>query len=118
MVDYEFYIETYRGSSVSQDDWPVLERDASAKLRQYKNRYTVTAPDETSEAMAVCAMVETLDYFETLENGNVAVQSASVGSVSVSFDNAAKAVDISTNSREKELYKAACLYLHIYRGIS
>lgn len=117
MVDYEFYIGTYRGSSVSQDNWPTLERDASAKLLQYKNKYTVTGLDENSESMAVCAMAETMDYFEMLENGNVAVQSASVGSVSVNYDNSAKSVDISAKSREKELYRAASLYLNIYRGV-
>jgi hypothetical protein len=117
MVDYEFYTGVFRGSSVSQENWPALERDASSKLRQYKNRYTVTAIDENSEAMAVCAMAETMDYFEVLENGNVAVQSASVGSVSVNYDNSAKSVDISAKSREKELYRAASLYLNIYRGV-
>lgn len=117
MVTYEFYAGTYHGSSIMPENWPALERDASSKLRQYKNRYTVTAIDENSEAMAVCAMAETMDYFEVLENGNVAVHSVSVGSVSVNYDNSEKSVDISAKSREKELYRAASLYLNIYRGV-
>lgn len=116
MVTYDFYVGEYHGSSVSQENWATLERDASAKLRQYKKNYTVTAPEKNSEAMAVCAMAETLDYFEQLENGNLAVQAVSVGSVSVNYDNSAKSVDISTKSREKELYRAASTYLDIYRG--
>ena len=117
MVSYDFYLNEYHGSSVSEEHWPVLEQEASAKLSQYKRRYTVTAPEENSEAMAVCAMAETLDYFDELLNCNVAVQSASVGSVSVTYDNSAKAVDISPKGKEKELYRAACLYLDIYRGV-
>jgi hypothetical protein len=116
MVTFDFYVDKYQGSSVSVENWPALERDASAKLRQYKKIYTVTAEDENSESMAVCAMAETLDYFEQLENGNLAVQAVSVGSVSVNYDNSAKSVDISTKSREKELYRAASTYLDIYRG--
>lgn len=116
MVTYEFYTCTYNGNAISEAAWCELERDASAKLNQYKRKYTVTAPEKTSEAMAVCAMAETLDYFNALCSGNVAVQSASIGSVTVSYDNSASSVDISAKSREKEIYMAAQLYLDIYRG--
>lgn len=114
MVDYEFYTGAYRGSSVSQENWPALERDASRKLLQYKKNYTVTAEDENSEAMAVCAMVEVLDYYEAALNGAGSVQSASIGSVSVNYGSTA--VDLSPKSQEKSVYRAACMYLDIYRG--
>ena len=116
MVTYEFYTGDYHGSSISQDNWPALERDASAKLRQYKKHYTVTAENENSEAMAVCAMAEALDYYEAARNGANSVQSASIGSVSVSYGNSAAEVDLSHKSQEKALYRAASLYLDIYRG--
>ena len=116
MVDYEFYTGVFRGSSVSQENWPALERDASRKLLQYKKNYTVTAEDENSEAMAVCAMAEALDYFEAALNGSGSVQSASIGSVSVNYGSAADKVDLSPKSQERALYRAACLYLDIYRG--
>lgn len=118
MVTYEIYTKTFHGSSISEDAWPALEQEASAKLSQYKRRYAVTAPEETSEPMAVCAMAEVLDYFEAALNGTGAVQSASIGSVSVSYGNAASSVDLSPGSKEKELYRAACLYLDIYRGVN
>ena len=117
MVSYDFYLDKYCGSSISEGHWDMLERDASAKLSQYKRKYTVTAPEETSEAMAVCAMAETLDYFETAQNGSGAVQSASIGSVSVSYGNASAGVDLSSKALEKELYRCACQYLDIYRGV-
>lgn len=116
MVTYDFYVDKYQGSSVSVENWPALERDASARLQYYKKTYTVSETDEFTEAMAICAMAEVLDYFEQLENGTFVVQSASVGSVSVNYDNSAKSVDISAKSREKEVFKAARLYIDVYRG--
>lgn len=113
MVTYDFYVDKYHGGSVSEDNWPALERDACAKLRQYKNSFTVTAPEETSEAMAVCAMAEVLDAYELARSG---VQSASIGSVSVSYASAVPDTDFSMKSQERALYRAACMYLDIYRG--
>ena len=118
MIEYEFYANTFGGGTIPEAAWPALEREASAKLRQYKKSYTVTAPDEDAEAMAICALAEALDYFDAALNGTTAVQSASVGSVSVSYGSAAKSVDLSLKGREKELYRCACLYLDIYRGVS
>lgn len=117
MVTYDFYTETYRGTSISEENWDALERDASAQLSQYKRKYTVTAPEKNSEDMAVCAMAEVLDYFEVVQNGAGTVQSASIGSVSVSYGNTAAGVDLSLKGREKELFRCACLYLDIYRGV-
>jgi hypothetical protein len=117
MVTYDFYVNVYHGSAISADNWDTMERDASAKLEQYKRKYTVTAPGENSEALAVCAIAETMDYYEVLENGNIAVQAASIGSVSVTYDNSAKSVEISPKVKEKELYRAARMYLDIYRGV-
>lgn len=118
MVDFSFYVNSYHGSAIEEKDWPALEREASAKLRQYKKTFTVSASDEDAEAMAVCAMAESIDYFNAALNGTTAVQSASIGSVSVSYGNPLQSADLSAKGREKELYRCACLYLDIYRGVS
>lgn len=118
MVDFGFYVNSYHGSAIDEKDWPALEREASAKLRQYKKTFTVSAPDKDAEAMAVCAMAESIDYFNAALNGTTAVQSASIGSVSVSYGNPLQSADLSAKGREKELYRCACLYLDIYRGVS
>lgn len=115
MVTYEFYVCKYKGSSISESAWDALERDASAKLNQLKRKYTVTAPEETSEAMAVCAMAEALDYFLSAQNGAGAAQSTSIGSVSVSYGYGS--VDVSPKAQEKELYRSACMHLEICRGV-
>lgn len=68
--------------------------------------------------MAICAMAEALYGFELIANGEGGpVQSASIGSVSVSYGSGgAQAVDMSPAGQTRELYRTACLYLEIYRG--
>ena len=117
MVTHDFYKETYLGSSISAEDWPAYEAQVAAQLRKYKRKYTVTAPEENSEAMAVCAMADVLAYYVAAQNGAGAVSSASIGSVSVSYGNASGSVDLSPKGQEKELYRSASLYLDIYRGV-
>lgn len=117
MVCYDFYVNTYRGSSIPPEEWGALEARAAEQMNRYKRIYTVTAPDENSEAMAVCAMANALAYFTAAQNGTGGVvSSASIGSVSVSYGGAA-AVDISPKAQAKELLCCAKLHLDIYRGV-
>ena len=117
MVSYDFYVNTYLGSSITEQEWPALSARAQEQLNHYKRTYTVTAPEESSEAMAVCAMADALAYFTAAQNGMGAVASASIGSVSVSYGNAASTVDLSPKGQAKELYRCASLYLEFYRGV-
>ncbi len=117
MVTYDFYKKTYLGSSVTEQEWPTLAVRAQSQLDKYKRIYTVTPPEETSEDMAVCAMVDALAYFVAAQNGTGAAVSASIGSVSVSYGNAGNTVDVSPKAQEKELYRCACQYLEISRGV-
>lgn len=114
MVDYGFYMLTYKGVSIDLMEWPTYEARAAAQLAQYKRIYTVTAPDEKAEAMAVCAMADALAYFTAAQNGTVT--SASIGSVSVSYG-IPSAVDLSPKGQARELYRCASQYLDIYRGV-
>ena len=116
MVSYEEYITAYHGGAISADEWAGLEARAADQLRLYQRRYTVTAPDSTAAIMAVCAMAEALHNIDVVANGD-AVQSVAVGSVSVGYGSAvASAVDVSERGQAKALYRAASLYLDIYRG--
>ena len=121
MVAFEFYTDTYKGGSISAEDWPVFEARAADQLARYKRIYTVTAPEGATDAesMAICAMADALAYFTAALNGNGgAVTSASIGSVSISYGGASGgAVDLSAKGQAKELYRCACLYLDIYRGV-
>lgn len=115
MVDYGFYTSTYLGSSISGADWPAFCSRAEEQLARYKRIYTVTPPEETSEAMAVCAMADVMAAISAAQSGAGAVTSASIGSVSVSYGNST-AIDLSPKGQARELYGAACRYLDIYRG--
>lgn len=119
MVDFAFYTDIYHGCSITEQDFPLMVSQAQAKLDQYKRKYTVTAPEETSEAMAVCAMADTLAYFIALQNGAAPVVSAAIGSVSVSYRSAGSSTAETSGlrSQERELYSSACQYLDIYRGV-
>lgn len=121
MVGYEFYKSRYRGGAISFEDWYTYEERAAAELARYKRIYSVSTPTDVPDAedMAICAMAEALRSFDLIANGEGgAVQSASIGSVSVSYGSAgSQAVDISPKGQAKELYRCACLYLNIYRGV-
>ena len=115
MVTYDFYKETYLGSSITEAEWPQFRRMAADKLNHYQRVYTVTAPAADAEALAVCAMADAYAYFVAAQNGAGAVASASIGSVSVSYGGGS--VDVSPKAQERELYRCACTYLEIYRGV-
>ena len=118
MVDFDFYVNIYRGSSITPEEWHFLEPRAAEQLRRYKRIYSVTAPERDSELLAVCAMADAMAFFTAAQNGSGgAVSSASIGSVSVSYGGAANAVDLSSKGQERELLRCARQYLDIYRGV-
>lgn len=117
MADYEFYASVYMGDSIPENEFPRLAKRAGEQLSRYKRIYTVTAPEQTSEDMAICAMADALAYYEAAQNGTGGpVSAASIGSVSVSYSGSANAADTSQAAQERELYRCAKLYLDIYRG--
>ena len=141
MVTYQFYKDSYHGSSISEEEWTELEARAADQLAHYRQIYTVTARETVSFddsgnvkihsdvihvtaedgnvtvtipvpfAMAICAMAEVYAAIATAQN---AVSSAAVGSVSVSYGQAN--MDLSSRGQARELYSAAKRYLQIYRG--
>lgn len=119
MADYRFYLETYLGGAVPEAEWPSYERQAADQLARYRRTYTVTAPPDAPDAvdLAVCAMAEALYGAELVANGEGGtVQSASIGSVSVSYGGA-QAVDVTPAGQARALLAAAGRYLDIYRGV-
>ena len=112
---YAFYRDVYRGTAISEEDWPALEARARAQLERYKRTYRVRG-SAAAEQNAVCAMAEAMDYFTAAQNGLGGLRYASVGSVSVSGKGIYTQVDISPAAQERELYRCAGLYLDICRG--
>jgi hypothetical protein len=114
---YDFYKNTYCGTAISEEEFPELIARAEDKLTCYERLYRVSG-DETMRRMALCAMAEAIGYFDAAQNGQGGLRYASVGTVSVSGKGIYSQVDISPAAQEKELYRAAALYLTIYRGTS
>lgn len=108
MVSYEFYVNQYKGSAISETDWPGLSARAADVLERYKRYYRVISPKPDGEDMALCAMAEGFQAFET----GGAVKAAEIGSISVTYGDWIN----TPRGREQELYRRACQYLEIYRG--
>ena len=119
MVDYGFYRNSYHGGAIPEEEWDQYLARAENQLERYRRIYTVTAPGPDSESMALCSMAEALHGFDLLASGEGGpLQSASIGSVSVSYGSAmAQAVDMTPRGQARELYRCASLYLDIYRGV-
>ena len=114
MVDYDFYVSTYLGSTIPPEEWPSCQARAAAQLGLYGRRYRVTASGPDSEAMAICAMAEALYTFDLLASGEGGpIQSLSIGK----YGGGAQALDLSPKGQERELYRCASLYLDICRGV-
>ena len=107
MLSYDFYINEYNGNSIEESEWPNACARAEDILEKFKRLYTVEGED-VSFNKAICAIAESVVFFDTVPTG-----SSSIGSVSTS----APAVDISPKAQNKEYYRAASLYLEFYRGV-
>lgn len=118
-ISYGFYSESYRGNAIPEEEFPRYMARAEEQLSRYRRIYTVTVPEDLpdGEVRAVCAMAEALYGFDLIASGEAGpVQSAAIGSVSVSYGAPAQAVDISPKGQARELYRCAIRYLDIYRG--
>ena len=116
-MDYEFYVNQYKGTAIDIARWPYLPQRAADYLAELARQCRVEG-SEHDRSMAVCALAETLDYYEAAQNGEGSLRYASIGSVSVSGKGIYGQLDISPKARERELYRCARRYLTVYRGLS
>ena len=122
-VTYAYYTGTYGGSAIEQGDWTGYEAKARSYLVKLGTRSSVTpyGDEETAWKMALCSLAEQYQNFDIAANGAAsagAVESASIGTVSVSYDLTRNgAVDLSIGGREASLLDAVRNYLHVYVGV-
>lgn len=102
MPGFGFYTDCFGGVRVPESAFYGCVLRARDALAQLKRIYRVTG-DETGENMALCAMAEAV-YAARLDPG---IASATVGSMSVKYD----------NQNGESLLKIAGRYLEIYRGV-
>ena len=104
MVDYTFYKTVYLGSAIPERSFPEMAARAAEHLAQLKRICRVQGGAE-SERFALCAMAEAI-YAGSRSGG---VKTASLGGVQVQYD---------TSGDNDAVYKAAGIYLDIYRGVT
>lgn len=105
MANYEFYVNQYLGSAIPEKAFSGMAAQAQQVLNRFKQAYRVESSGQEAEAMAICAMAESI-----WQNRNKGLTSANIGSVSVRYETDRKAL-------RRELFDRACIYLDIYRGV-
>lgn len=113
---YGFYRDTYRGTALTAEEFPEALSRATEQLESYERAYRVTG-EENARKLALCALADAIVYFQNAQSGEGGLRYAKVGTMSVSGKGIYSAVDISPKAQERELYRIACRYLDIYRGI-
>lgn len=105
MPDFDFYANVYLGDRIQEKAFPALAQRAKMTLADYDRKYTLTG-DMDSRKLAICAMAEVLR-----EHDRVCRHTATtVGSVTVHYPQQKEPL-------ERQLYRAASVYLDIYRGV-
>ena len=103
MVAYDFYQNTYLGSALSQAVFEKTVARAEAYIEKLERSYQVASACPNGRSLAVCALAEELAKQDTRRD----ISSASVGDVSVRYK----------DGGQKDLYRCACLYLNVRRGV-
>ena len=112
---YGFYRDSYRGTALTEEEFPEVLARAREQLEYYERCYRVEG-DDNARKLAVCALADAIAYFQAAQSGEGGLRYAKVGTMSVSGKGIYSAVDISPKAQARELYRIASRYLDIYRG--
>ena len=105
MVSFDYYVNTYLGSRIPEEQFPKFESRARQVLEKLCREYLVEG-GEDARAMAVCAMAEELHRSQ----GKEGVASTSIGGVKVQYREEGDGKLLS------RLVSRAGIYLDVYRG--
>lgn len=121
-IDYDFYKESYGGTSVPQNSFLRYSMQASAYIdkitfNRIPKKYDIDVQSEgynlpNEIKFTVCTAMEKIYKFEVDNDGNGVISSETTGNHSVSY--------VTNSSKEKEILDATRLYLPselTYRGI-
>ena len=106
MVDFTYYTQEYLGVQIPEKAFARCMARAREALEYIERCFQVTGGQD-ARALALCAMAEGVYELENRRG----VQSASVGSVSVRYEDSRPA------QLWRELYDRAAIYLDICRGV-
>ena len=119
-VTYAYYTDTYCGTAIEESDWDGYEARSRARLSMFYAQFKLTAYDgdfDTAASNAICAMAEQMQNFDLIANGDGPIESASIGSVSVSNARALDTIDVSEAGQERALLKCVQLYFNVFAGL-
>jgi|GEM_PF-1403713 hypothetical protein len=119
-VTYGYYEDSFGGTAIEEDDWPGYEARARAHFCKFDAQYAMTPYGDGEEAYkaTICDMAEKLQGFDLMANGEAGANSASIGSVSVSFGKSySESVDLSDAGQELALLKCAQLRYNVFAGL-
>ncbi|MBE6943307.1 MAG: hypothetical protein E7453_03475 [Ruminococcaceae bacterium] len=107
MLTYEFYTDSYFGSSIPEAAFPHIAARAEAALSKMKRIYRVESTGALSERMALCAMAETIYDASRRHSG---ISQVRMGEMTVSYRD--------SKALSRELVGKASMYLDLYRGVT
>jgi hypothetical protein len=111
VVTYAFYKDSYLGSAIPENAFSGVAARGAAALAKMKRIYEIRSGGEMAEKLAVCAMAEAIYQYEDRKQE---VLQASMGEVSVRYTDPG----VEKKNLSRELYRRACIYLDIYRGVA
>lgn len=123
-ADYNFYVTSFLGSSIREEDFPRLALRASQFIDYYTLGKSRNFPELEDIKMACCAIAEKYQIVEMAQRSAVKrlhedVKSESVGSYSVSYQTANEKAQAVSNA-QSEVAATARQYLVgtglLYRG--
>ena len=114
MTAYNFYTDSYYGTSISADEWPRLATRAAEKLSVLQRTYTLDPLVDHADDLAICALADAAQYFEVAQSGGL-FTSSTIGSVSSSSGGVA--IDTSRSAQESAYVDCLRAYYDVYRGV-
>lgn len=117
-VDYNFYTENYKGTTIPENSFNTLAKEASRYIYKITQKRAIL--DDADIKMATCEVAETI-YKHNKEDDTKVISSETLGPRSISY----KTKSIKTDEeKEKEKYRSAKVWLadspenYLFRGIS
>ena len=106
MLSYDFYKDTYLGSTIPESSFGEAVARAEAWLSKLERTCQVETCGPDSRAMALCAIAETIFLWK--KRGQIA--QTTVGGVTVCYEKR-------DSSLQRQLLQSARTFLDIHRGV-
>lgn len=114
IVDFAYYSETYRGDSVKEADFPMMEKRAEIYLKQFTHGKLTeeNAGNYENVKDCICEMTDTVNYYQKSGAGGYKEKkSETTDGYAVSYASEHKDGDVVQVTMRKKLYQIARMWL-------